>query len=109
MIWFNRMSTRGFNHIVAVVFYPKRPRMILSSACVSVGKRVRSSLWRFASKAGQWSNKFSYDSSALSYRRNIVSANRLIRFLERRSAGQWPLRKRRRSVVWDLDSKTSSY
>ncbi len=105
-----------YGHRAAVLLlHPRRLKMILSSACALSGRRTsssrdapRSSLWRSASKAGQRSQRWSYDSSSLSHRRHVVSSDRLIRFFQRRSAGWWPRRKRRRSVVSDLDSRVSS-
>ncbi len=97
-----------------ILFHPRRLGMILSSACALSGRQTsssrdasRSSLWRSASKAGQRSHRRSYDSSSLSHRRHVVSSDRLIRFIQRRSAGWWPLRKRRTSVISDLDNRVS--
>ncbi len=80
--------------VVVVVLHRKHLRMILSSACALSRRRKsssrdapRSSLWRFASKAGQQSHRWSYDSSSLSHRRHMVSSGQLIRFFQRRSAG----------------------
>ncbi len=108
----NRQTKRV---LLSFLLHPKRLRMILSSACALAGRRTsssrdapRSSLWRSASKAGQRSHKWSYDSSSLSHRRHMVSSDRLIRLFQRRSVGWWPLRKRRGSVVSDLDSRTTS-
>ncbi len=70
--------------------------------------KIMSSLLRSASKAWQRKLKWSCDSSSLSYRGHIVSSDWLIRFVQRRSSGWWPLQNRPSADIWDLDSWTCS-
>ncbi len=68
----------------------------------------RSNFRLCAQNAGQWSHKWSHDSSSMLQSRHATSSDRLIRFCQRRNAGWCPPRKRLNLIISDLDIQVFS-